>query len=146
MISTHFQPGFGAHFTSRRVIPRRIKRACLRGDGPPGVITLPPLLCLRVPLKFSRVLAEFLPNRVPNGVLYVVHAIIIVTDVLSSKSFDVDDTPFQLRDRCFDLRDGSELPDVWGVEAVVLGGVRPLDCSSTIRCSILPDYIRPLGV
>jgi hypothetical protein len=68
---------------------------------------------VRVPLKVRRVLTEFLQNRVANCVLDVLDAIIIVTDVLSSKAFDVGDTAPQFCDRCFELRDGSELPDVW---------------------------------
>jgi hypothetical protein len=68
---------------------------------------------VRVPLKFRRVLTEFLQNRVANCVLNVLDAIIIVTDVLGSKAFDVGDTALQFCDRRFDLRDGSELPDVW---------------------------------
>jgi hypothetical protein len=59
---------------------------------------------VRVPLKFRRVLTEFLQNRVANCVLDVLDAIIIVTDVLGSRAFDVGDTALQFCDRCFRSR------------------------------------------
>jgi hypothetical protein len=49
---------------------------------------------VRVALEFRRILAELLPNRVAERVLYIVDSIVIVTDVVGSKPFDLGDPAF----------------------------------------------------
>src|SRR5438132_1489856 len=53
---------------------------------------------VRVTLEFRRILAELLPNRVADPVLYIVDSIVIVMDVFGSKPFDLGDPAFQFCD------------------------------------------------
>jgi len=66
-----------------------------------------------VALKFRRVFAEFLANRIAHCMFNVVDTSIVVSHVVGAHLLDIRNPPLQLRDRRVNLSGRSELTDVW---------------------------------